>query len=475
MRADVRRTSVLQDGFAGIRAELRIPADYPPAAQAEAERTAREPRRPPQAAAEVVDATDLPFVTLDPLGSTDLDQAMHLSRRDSGYRVHYAIADVASFVPPGGALDLEAHARAVALYSPDLRTPLHPDVLGEGAASLLPDGERPAVLWRIDLDHDGEVTDVDVRRARVRSRAKLDYDGVQREYDAGRADEWLLVLREIGELREEIAVARGAVDVRVPDQEIESGDGGFRLVARVPAPVEAWNAQVSLLTGMCAAKIMLAGRIGVLRTMPRPASEELDAVRHTARALGVEWPRGVQYPDLVRTVDPTVPANAAFLEACTTLLRGAGYTAFDGDLPKLQTHSAVAAPYAHVTAPLRRLVDRYAQEVVVALVAGSDVPEWVRAGLVELPGEMQRGDQRAHALDRACVGFMEAVLLAPRVGDVFPGVVVQRHHDEAYVVQLVEPPARVTAVGDGLELGRRVLVRLTEADPATRRVRFVAA
>jgi exoribonuclease R len=474
VRADARRTAQLRDGFAAIRTELRVPPDYPAAALAEAGRTARQPRRPPQAPSEVVDATDLPFVTLDPLGSTDLDQAMHLSRRGRGNRVHYAIADVASFVPPGGPLDVETHARAVTLYSPDLRTPLHPDLLGEGAASLLPDGERPAVLWRIDLDHDGAVTEVDVRRARVRSRAQLDYDSVQRDYDAGRPDEWLVVLREIGELRQEMAEARGAVDVRVPDQEIDSADGHFRLVARVPAPVESWNAQISLLTGMCAAEVMLAGRIGVLRTMPEPAHDDLAAVRRTATALGIDWPKGVTYPELVRSVDPSIPANAAFLEACTTLLRGAGYTAFDGELPRLRTHSAVAAAYAHVTAPLRRLVDRYGQEVAVALCADAPVPEWVRAGLAELPAQMQRGDQRARALDRACVDFMEAVLLEPHVGEVYTGVVVQQRGVES-VVQLSDPPARLTATGDGLELGHRTRLRLVAADPPTRTVRLVPA
>ena len=38
------------------------------------------------------------------------------------------------------------------LYAPDRRTPLHPPVLSEGAASLLPDEVRPALLWTLRLD-----------------------------------------------------------------------------------------------------------------------------------------------------------------------------------------------------------------------------------------------------------------------------------------------------------------------------------
>ena len=60
--------------------------------------------------------------------------------------------------------------------------------------------------------------------------------------------------------------------------------------------------------------------------------------------------------------------------ACTRLLRGSGYVAFDGELPADPQHAALASEYAHVTAPLRRLGDRYAGEVCVALCAGTDVP-----------------------------------------------------------------------------------------------------
>ena len=68
---------------------------------------------------------------------------MHLEKRADGYRVHYAIvADVASFVLRGGALEGETWRRGETLYSPDLATPLHPKELSECAASLLPDKLR---------------------------------------------------------------------------------------------------------------------------------------------------------------------------------------------------------------------------------------------------------------------------------------------------------------------------------------------
>ena len=67
--------------------------------------------------------------------------------------------------------------------------------------------------------------------------------------------------------------------------------------------------------------------------------------------------------------------------ASTTLLRGAGYATFDGQLPEQPEHAALASTYAHVTAPLRRLVDRYGLEICAALCAGDEVPQWVVDGL----------------------------------------------------------------------------------------------
>ncbi len=96
-----------------------------------------------------LDLTHLDFVTLDPAGAMDLDQAMHLEAAGDGYVVHYAIADVMAFVTPGDPVDEEAHRRGESLYGANSKVPLHPTVLSEGAASLLPDEVRPAFVWTI--------------------------------------------------------------------------------------------------------------------------------------------------------------------------------------------------------------------------------------------------------------------------------------------------------------------------------------
>ncbi|MFB8758521.1 RNB domain-containing ribonuclease [Streptomyces nigra] len=455
-----------------LRTRLDVPTSFPPEALAEAERAAKAPVLPGR------DATDIPFLTIDPPGSTDLDQALHLSRRGAGYRVRYTIADVAAFVVPSGALDREAHRRVATLYFPDTRVPLHPAPLSEDAASLLPGRDRPAVLWTLDLDAEGRTVAVDVHRALVRSRAQLDYAGVQRQIDTGTAEEPLALLKEIGELRERLELERGGISLNVPEQEIVEHDHTYELAYRAPHPADGWNAQLSLLTGMAAAELMLAHGTGILRTLPAAPDGAVGRLRRTARALGIDWPHHVSYAALVRSLDPHRPHHAAFLQECTTLLRGAGYTPFrDGELPALTTHAAVAAPYAHCTAPLRRLVDRYAAEICLAATAGDPVPDWVLAALDTLPARMTEGARRAGTVERECVDLVEAALLKDRVGEEFDACVidVDDHRPTNGVVQL-RTPAVIGRI-DGrtpLPLGDPLRVRLTQSDPATAKVRFEA-
>lgn len=443
-----------------LRAELGVPEAFP--AEVLAEAAAARPTLPAR------DLTDVAFLTLDPPGSTDLDQAMALERRGSGYRVRYAIADVATFVAPGGAVDAEAHRRGLTLYAPDRRTPLHPPVLSEGAASLLPHQDRSALVWELDLDADGEPVRTHVERALVRSRQQLDYPTVQRRLDEGTDELALRLLREIGLLRHARARERGAVDLRTPEQEV-GPDGSLSF--RAPLPCEEWNAQLSLLTGMAAARAMLAGRVGLLRTLPSPAPQDVASLRRSALALGVPWPAQAAYGDVLSALDPARSEAAALLNLATRLLRGAGYTAFDGMPPPLRTHSAVAAPYAHATAPLRRLADRYVGEVCLALCAGTDVPGWVRAALPALPAEMAAADQRARELDRAVVDLAEACVLRYRVGEVFRAVVVDVN-SHGGTVQLLAPAVRARLDGAEAPLGETVDVVLDDVDVAARSVRF---
>jgi exoribonuclease R len=461
--------SELAAALAELRTTMELPVEFP--AEVLAEASAAASATPPPTA----DRRDLEFVTIDPAGSTDLDQALHLARTPGGFTVHYAIADVPGFVHAGGAIDREARERGQTLYAADGRIPLHPPVLSEDRASLLPGVDRSAFVWSFELDPAGAVTSTRLERALVRSRAQLTYEETQSRIDDGSADPSLQLLREIGELRLEQERKRGGASLNVPDEEIvRTPDGGYALERRRLLPVEDWNAQLSLMTGMAAAELMIAARVGVLRTMPKPPADDVAAFRRQTVALGRPWPESVGYGEYLAGLPRDEPAALAVLQAAAGLFRGAGYEAMDGSVPADPVQSALAAPYAHVTAPLRRLVDRWGLVVCEALAAGRDVPAWARVSLAELPALMDMSSRRAAKLAGASVARVEAAVLSDRVGERFTVTVLQLRGANA-VIQLAEPAVTASApVGPDVRPGALITVELEHADIGAGEVRFRA-
>ncbi|SFI39760.1 MULTISPECIES: RNB domain-containing ribonuclease [Microbacterium] len=447
-----------------LRRSLDLPASFPPEAQAEAERAAAAVPVDP-AAAGVADLRHIEFLTIDPAGSTDLDQAVHLERTATGAILHYAIADVPAYVAPGGALDGEARRRAQTIYAPDGRIPLHPPVLSEHAASLLPEQDRRAYVWRFVLDDGARPVQTTLTRAVVRSRAQWAYAEAQEAIDLGTAPLTLLAMPWLGAERDARESERGGASLNLPETRVVAEGDGYRLESRDGVPLEEWNAHVSLLTGMAAAEIMLAGGVGILRTMPQADPDDVAEFRAQTIALGLPWRFDIPYGTYLSDL-PHTPAGRAVREYAGGLFRGAGYVAFDGDPPDDPRQAAIGAPYAHTTAPLRRLVDRWSLVICDALANGRPVPDWARQSLPEVPALMAAGSQRAGRMDAGAIDRVEAAVLHGREGEVFDGVVLSVRGDGARV-QLRRPPveAKVAGLGDVVP-GAEVRLRLDAASIA---------
>lgn len=458
--------SELAAALAALRNDLDAPTEFSPEATAEAEAaTAPEPD---------LDLREVAFVTLDPLGAKDLDQAMHLARSGSGFEVRYAIADVPAFVTPGGAVDAAARERGQTLYAADGSIPLHPRVLSEDHASLLPEQDRPALVWTFELDEAGVVSEFRLERALIRSRAQLDYKSAQQALDRG-DESPLSLLPVIGGLRQQLEAQRGGASLNLPDSEVvQREDGTYDIDRQHPLPLEDWNAQLSLMTGMAAASLMIDAKVGVLRTMPEPDEKAFTAFRLQTEALGRPWNDG-EYGEYLRSLDRDDPLTQPVLEAAASLFRGAGYVTFDGSVPTDIEQAAIAAPYAHATAPLRRLVDRWALAICLAVSRGEQVPAWARESLEELPALMQASGQRASRLNSDTVNRVEAALLAPLVGSTIDATVIEVREDRA-TIQIADPAVTASApLPAGAQPGDTVSVRLVHSDIGKGEVEFAVA
>jgi exoribonuclease R len=459
--------SALAASLAELRRGLELPEAFPDEVIAEAESVVAAGAAVDGSDEDRADLRELDFHTIDPEGSRDLDQALSIARDGSGFLVHYAIADLAAFVRPGGAIDAETRRRGQTLYAPDGSVPLHPEVLSHGAASLLPEQDRRAYVWRFAVDAAGTQREParPPVRAWVRSRRQWSYSAAQAAIDAGSAPASIALLAALGPALIAQEAARGGASLSSAEEEIVATAEGYDLRARRTLPIEDWNAQVSLMTGMAAAALMLERRTGILRTLPPADPEAIAEFRRRVAAIGHAWPSDMPYGEYLRGVEHTDPAEPAIMHAAAGLFRGADYVAFDGEPPADPIQAAIGAPYAHTTAPLRRLVDRF------VLAMCTDAPAWAREALPALPDAMRRSGSLAGRVEDGAVDRVEAAVLSSRIGEEFDAVVVSRTKGGSRI-QLADPFVTAT-IPDAAEPGSEIRVRVTSADIATGRVAFV--
>lgn len=488
MRSTAAASDVLREGLTAIETEFALPTAFPAevdaaAAAATADLSGR------------VDLRTIPFVTLDPAASTDLDQAFAITGDGSDLILSYAIADVGAFVPVGSVLDVEAWGRGVTVYLPHRRVPQYPPALSERAASLLPDGDRPAVVFTVAIAADGSPSLRDAQRAVVRSRSKRGYETTDP------AD--IPLLAELARRAAANDAVRGAQRVEPPEQEIIddlSARSGIGLQFRARRASESANAALSLACNMAVAATSAAAGVGLFRDLAEPNDREIASLRRVAAGFGIAWEPGESLTTLAGRLDPAHPRDATLQLAARRAGGGARYRFYengpDGRLaPSTRVgrgpialpsptpdsspqgspwHAAMAAPYVHATAPLRRLADRSVVDLAVLLRTGGSPTNDARDRLAALPAVMARADGVAARVERACLDLAETVLLRDRVGELFDAVVVDTNKDGC-TITVAAPAVRARLSHTSREPGDRVRVRLTEADPETRTIRFEPA
>ncbi len=438
-----------------LAVEHGLELSHPPSARAEAETAAPDADDPA-----LDDLERLPFITVDPAGARDLDQALHLGRRPGGgFVVRYALADAAHFVAPGSALFAHALASGASFYLPGLRVPMLPPRLSEDLVSLVPGRARRALVVECRLGAGGEVESTRFVRARVRSRARLSYRGAQRFFDdpwggARRHREWLEsleLLAEVGGAR--LAEAQRRQVARIHREEIElqpdeAQPGGFRASARARLPVEEWNEQLSLLVNVEGARLLAAGlgqeRVQpVFRVHPGPSPEDLEQL---ARRLAVLASRRGLDPGRWAW-DPDGSDLGSFLARLPRAGRAARLArAIDRQAIRIQQpsryapepapHSGIGAPhYARLSSPMREVVGVFTHKEVLELLGavpcGRTQDDLALRERVVEAGNRSRELQRR--LDKAAARVVLDRWLSVRGEGALVSTVMGFGHDRLYV------------------------------------------
>lgn len=491
----------------GVALKLKLDPVFPPEVEREVAAILADPGIDDPA---LRDLTDLSFVTIDNEDSRDLDQAMFLERTQGGYRVLYALADGAHFVRPGTALFDEAIRRGATYYLPGFAVPMLPRALCEDLMSLNPRVDRRALVVEMVLDAVGEVKRTDFYRARIRSRAKLSYAGVQDYFDSSqRGDEGadhalagesysetLDLLEEVGAHRAKLAAERDVVRFRRHELSVQAGPAGtrFTLLARDRHDCERWNEQISLLCNTEGARFFSeAGRLPnlqpVFRVHAPPHHRRVAELARTIEALCARakldpeiwlWHRErgeslADYLDRLHSEDTVGSEEAgARVNRARSIQRLAlvinNRSEFDDE--PAPHHGVGAESYARFSSPMREMVGIFTHKEAVELIEG-------RAADAAGPGEaelqarvIETGNQSKRLQSQATKAANRVAIdavLAPDLEQPFEtrprrsGVLMSLAPNKA-TIALVSPPVELKVYFDALEHELGAAAPTCEAD-----------
>ena len=372
-----------------VRVRHLLEAEHPADVLAEAEQLAGRPagrRRTPAAARR--DLRGLTTFTIDAPHSQDLDDALSVYRADAdgGIRVLVHIADVATHVRPGSALDAEARRTGTSVYLPGWVRPMLPRTLSEQALSLVPGADRDALTVEMRIAADGAVTAADVYATRIRSDVRLSYETASEVLAGAVPDDVpadvvdaLRWLRTAGARLGVQRLRRGGVEARrvEPELTVAVVDGVAEQVAATPSG----PANLLIERLMVAANESVAGWLtdrglpGVFRVHPPPGPDAATALEAFCTAAGFHPGFGAELTPL------DLAALSAQLDAAADETAAAVWDVLLGFLgrasyvPQAGRHFGLASDgYVHFTSPLRRYADLVVHRVVHAFLAGARDP-----------------------------------------------------------------------------------------------------
>lgn len=358
-----------------ILAQFDIELDYPEACLREAAYREANPGLDDDA---LTQWQTLPFVTMDNPDSRDLDQALLIeSDNENGYRVRYALADAAYYVPPGSALFQEALRRGVTYYTPLLAAPMLPESLSSGLISLNPNVDRRALVFDMSLNQDGAILNTRIVRALIRSQGKLSYASVQDYLDAeSGAHEYanmpystsLTLLREVGEKLIKRARDREVIPFNRSEANIAITENGITLSQRARVETEKYNEQISLLCNMQGAELLKGlsrendELQAVFRAHDAPLSGRLSALRKLltdfsalpGRGDAWRWHKDQSLADYVTSLPDTPDVTGQVLAIERQILvsnQASEYRSEPG-----RHHALAASSYARFSSPMREIV-----------------------------------------------------------------------------------------------------------------------
>ena len=379
----------------------------------------------------------IPLVTIDPEDAKDHDDAVHAEHdpdpaNPGGYILRVAIADVAAYVAPGGALDKEARDRGNSVYFPDRVVPMLPERISNDLCSLRPNEDRPALAARIVIASDGHKLHNSFNRIMMRSAAKLSYRQAQAALDHGPDEGAALlhasVLVPLYEAYRALKIARdkrGPLDLDLPERKIILDEKGAVKSVATPPRLDSHRLieEFMILANVAAAEALEAKQQAfIYRVHDEPSLEKLNNLAEFLASIGIKLAKGqvlraAQFNGILARVKGTDNEHLVNEVVLRTQAQAEYSIENYGHFGLNLRH------YAHFTSPIRRYADLIVHRALIhALHLGRDgLTSIADKELAEIAAAISAAERRAMAAERETSERLIAAHLADQIGAAFKG------------------------------------------------------
>jgi ribonuclease R len=452
------------------------------------------------------DLTHLPIVAIDPADARDHDDAIWASPRDDGgFNAIVAIADVSFYVRPGSELDREARARGNSVYFPDRVVPMLPEELSADICSLKEGRVRAAMACHLHIGPDGALKSWRFTRAKICVAANIAYEDAQAAIDgtAGLVDAQVVEksLKPLWACWKALLAARNKrqpLELDIPERRVVLDEKGriLSVAARERLDAHRLVEDYMIAANVAAARALEAKKAPVMyRVHEVPSREKLVALKDYLATFDVEFALGqVVRPAIFNAIIERFGEREGRQEIMEQLLRTQMQARYS---PERLGHFGLALPtYAHFTSPIRRYADLIVHRALTrAYHLGEGGLSDHQAESMEVTGELiSMLERRAMEAERDTVDRYVAAFLADQVGQIVrcritgvqpfgffatvdalggDGLVLAADLGSEYF--RYDEKAR-TLVGDDsgetYHVGRRLDLRLSEANPVSGGLRF---
>ncbi len=383
------------------------------------------------------DLRDIPLVTIDGEDARDFDDAVWCApTRGGGFKLYVAIADVASYVQPGTALDDEAQLRGTSVYFPNRVVPMLPEKLSNGICSLKPEVDRLCLACELRIDANGETTRSRFFAGVMRSHARLTYNQVWQAIGQRRADALERCAPVLPHLENLFALyrvlvkrrgERGALDFEGQEVKFSYDELGQIDAVKLYERNDAHKVieECMIAANVAAAKFLKRSRVPALyRVHPRPPTHKYEELAEFMATVGMPIPA---YEDLAPADLMSILKRAkerpdgALIEA--VVLRSQSLATYTADC---DGHFGLAlSAYAHFTSPIRRYPDLLVHRAIHHAL-GKRTPadyQYTPTQMAELGRHCSANERRADEATRDVADRLKCAYMERHLGDEFEGVV----------------------------------------------------